>query len=156
MTKIDLIILNLEEIRRRSVILWKNLPEESYFWKPDKNAMSAIEMIRHVVSADYGWNIIVKTGGDLSGYKLPWDGQPYRIVEDEIDFAQPYRQEFLNTIRQFSETDLTTKQIIHPGTGTIRKLGDYLLRIGYHESVHAGMFLSYLRTMNIDRPFIWD
>jgi hypothetical protein len=35
-------------------------------------------------------------------------------------------------------------------------LGDYLLRIGFHEAVHAGQFLAYLRAMQIERPFIWD
>lgn len=156
MTEVELIILNLEEIRRRSVKLWEGLPEAFYGWKSDENAMSAIEMVRHVLSADYGWNIIVKTGGDLSNYKSPWIGRHYGSVKDEIDFAQPYRQEFLNTVCQFSSTELETKEIIHPGTGTSRKLGDYLLRIGYHESVHAGMFLNYLRAMKVERPFIWD
>jgi hypothetical protein len=46
--------------------------------------------------------------------------------------------------------------MIHPGNGEKKILGKYLLRIGYHESVHAGQFLSYLRAMKIDRPKIWD
>ncbi|MEH7264653.1 DinB family protein, partial [Priestia megaterium] len=28
--------------------------------------------------------------------------------------------------------------------------------IGYHESVHAGQLLQYLRIMEVDRPRIWD
>lgn len=156
MTQTKLILLNLEEIRRRSILLWEGLPETFYAWKPDPHAMSAIEMVRHVLSADYGWNIIVQTGGDLSGYKSPWELRPYLSVQDEINFAQPYRQELLDNISRFSATELATKEIKHPGTGTNRKLGDYLLRIGYHESVHAGMFMAYLRAMNTERPFIWD
>jgi uncharacterized damage-inducible protein DinB len=156
MTEVELITLNLEEIRRRSIKLWQGLPDSHYHWKPDDNAMSAIEMVRHVLSADYGWNIVVKTGGDLTNFKSPWNDRPYSSVEDEIDFAQPYRQEFLHTVRQFSSIELETREIIHPGTGTSRKLGDYLLRIGYHEAVHAGMFINYLRATNIGRPFIWD
>ncbi|MED4141514.1 DinB family protein, partial [Priestia megaterium] len=27
---------------------------------------------------------------------------------------------------------------------------------GYHESVHAGQLLQYLRIMGVDRPRIWD
>jgi hypothetical protein len=156
MTQVDLIILNLEEIRRRSTILWHGLPEPFYTWRPDDRAMRALEMIRHVVCADYGWNIIIKTGGDLTTYKPAWEGRPYSSVEDEINFARPYREEFLETIRNFPDLELANREITHPGTGTTRMLGDYLLRIGYHESVHAGMFLSYLRAMRIDRPFIWD
>jgi len=40
--------------------------------------------------------------------------------------------------------------------GQSKKLGDYLNRIAYHESVHTGQILSYLRTIGIDRPQIWD
>ena len=54
MTQTELIILNLNEIREKSIKLWNGLPENHYNWKPDKNAMSAIEMIRHVLEADYG------------------------------------------------------------------------------------------------------
>lgn len=61
MAEVEPIILNLVEITRRSVKLWGGLPETFYFWKPDDNAMSAIEMIRHVLCADYGWNIIVRS-----------------------------------------------------------------------------------------------
>jgi hypothetical protein len=46
--------------------------------------------------------------------------------------------------------------IVHPGNGDKKTIANYLLRIGYHESVHAGQFLSYLRAINIDRPKIWD
>jgi uncharacterized damage-inducible protein DinB len=35
-------------------------------------------------------------------------------------------------------------------------LGDYLNRIAYHESVHTGQLLDYLRTIGIERPQIWD
>ncbi|MEZ5028674.1 MAG: hypothetical protein R2765_07795 [Ferruginibacter sp.] len=37
-----------------------------------------------------------------------------------------------------------------------RKLGDYLLRIAYHEAVHTGQLLDYLRTLNSPRANIWD
>jgi uncharacterized damage-inducible protein DinB len=156
MAEVELIILNLEEIRRRSIILWQGLPPEFYFWKPDAAAMHAIEMIRHVVCADYGWNIIIKNNGDLSTYKPTWTGREYISVADELEFAKPFREEFLQTIRQFSAADLSNIEIIHPGNGQKRKLGDYLLRIGYHEAVHAGQFLSYMRAMGIERPSVWD
>lgn len=155
MTETDLILLNFQEIRRRSIALWEGLPENFHFWKPDEKAMTAIDMIRHVIGADYGWNIIINRG-DMSSYQSPWENKPYQSVQEELDFALPYRQEFLKTVRSFSAEDLNTIEIIHPGTTIKRKLVDYLLRIGYHESVHAGQFLSYLRAMEVERPFIWD
>ncbi|MFT3824744.1 MAG: DinB family protein [Chitinophagaceae bacterium] len=155
MTQNDLILRSLKEIRRRSTILWEGLPEEFYNWQPDNNAMTAIQVIRHVLEADYGWNIIINRG-DMSNYQTPWKGRPYMSVKEELAFAAPYRQQFLESINRFSETELAETIIIHPGNGAEKLLGDYILRIGYHESVHTGQFLSYLRTIGIERPFIWD
>lgn len=155
MTPTELILINFHEIRRKSIKLWNNLPESHYHWKPDVEAMSAIQMIRHVLEADYGWNIIINRG-DMSNYKTPWENRPFISVADEIQFAESYRQEFLKSVQNCSEKDLSEIEIIHHGNGEKKNLGQYLLRIGYHEAVHAGQFLSYLRTMEIDRPQIWD
>ncbi|WBU87904.1 DinB family protein [Cellulophaga omnivescoria] len=155
MTQSELIILNLIEIRRRSIKLWNGLPEKYYNWKPDEKAMSASEMIRHVLEADYGWNIIINHG-DMTNYKTPWENRPFINVTDELEFAEPYRKKIIESVWQFSDTELNKTEIIHPGNGEKKILGKYLLRIGYHESVHAGQFLSYLRAMKIDRPKIWD
>ena len=155
MTQTELIILNFNEIRRKSTILWKELPESHYSWKPDENAMTAIQMIRHVLEADYGWNIIINQG-DMTNYQTPWENRPFASVNDELEFAEPFREKFLESVRQFSETELNEIKIIHPGNGKKKILGKYLLRIGYHESVHTGQFLSYLRAMQINRPEIWD
>lgn len=155
MSQTELILLNFKEIRRRSIMLWQALPEEQYHWKPDSSAMSAIELVRHVLQADYGWNIIISQG-DMSNYKTPWEERPYTTVADELEFAEPYRQQFLQTVGEFTDHQLTHTKIVHPGNGQKKMLGQYLLRIGYHESVHAGQFMSYLRDMGVDRPLIWD
>ena len=136
-------------------MLWSVLPESHYNWKPDDTAMSASEMIRHVLEADYGWHIIINQG-DMSSYKTPWNNRPFTTVKKELEFAEPYRKAFLERIKQFSDKELNETQLIHPGNGEKKVLAPYLFRIGYHESVHAGQFLSYLRAMNIARPTIWD
>lgn len=155
MTQSELIILNFREIRRRSVLLWKGLPERYYNWNPDEKAMTALGMIRHVLEADYGWNIIINNG-NMANYQTPWKDRPLISVADELEFARPYRNAFIESVRQFSDRELAEKEIVHPGNGVKKNLGQYLLRIGYHESVHAGQFLSYLRAMHIHRPEIWD
>ncbi|MCG1037666.1 DinB family protein [Polaribacter sargassicola] len=155
MTQSELIILNFTEIRRKSIKLWNALPENYYDWKPDEKAMTAIEMVRHVLEADYGWNIIINNGS-MANYKTPWYNKPFISIADELKFAKPYRKAFLKSIQQFSDTDLNKTQIIHPGNGKKKFLGKYLFRIAYHESVHAGQFLSYLRAIKVDRPNIWD
>lgn len=149
------ILLNLNETRRRSLMLWNSLPEENLHWRPDEKAMSAIEMIRHVLAADYGWNKIIRNEKIINSY-TPWDDRPYLSVQDEIEFAQPYRKEFLMTIESFSEKELIENTVVHPGNGKVKQLLEYLLRIGYHEAVHAGNFLLYLRLMGCSRPNVWD
>jgi uncharacterized damage-inducible protein DinB len=117
--------------------------------------MTASEIIRHVLEADYGWNIIINNGS-MANYQTPWNNRSFISVVDELEFAEPYRSTFLESVRQFTDTELAENEIIHPGNGARKNLGQYLLRIGYHEAVHAGQFLSYLRAMKIHRPEIWD
>lgn len=155
MIQSELILLNFSEIRRKSIRLWGALPKSHYRWKPDEKAMTAIQVIRHVLEADYGWNIIINQG-DMSSYKTPWKDKPFESVQEELEFARPYRDQFLESVRSFSEVELQHTEITHPGNGKKKNLGQYLLRVGYHESVHAGQFLSYLRAMEIPRPDIWD
>jgi hypothetical protein len=51
---------------------------------------------------------------------------------------------------------LINKKVDRSDVGYIRTFGDFILRIGYHEAVHAGQLLGYLRMMNAPRPVIWD
>jgi hypothetical protein len=53
MSQTELILLNFEEIRRRSIKLWTGLPAEFYFWQPDRKAMHCFEMIRHVLEGEH-------------------------------------------------------------------------------------------------------
>lgn len=62
----------------------------------------------------------------------------------------------MDTIRSYSEEDLKNIKIDRSDSGYIRDLGDMLLRVAYHESVHAGQLLDYLRTAGVDRIGIWD
>jgi uncharacterized damage-inducible protein DinB len=156
MNKSDLILLNFSEIRRRSIKLWSGIPEEHYMWKPDAKAMSCLEMIRHILEGEHLFHMIVNKRGNLGDYLSPWDKLPYTNLANELDFAEPFRLDFFETVNAFSETDLDTIEIIRIEKNQRRKLGDYLLRIAYHESVHTGQMLSYLRTLGIDRPQIWD
>jgi uncharacterized damage-inducible protein DinB len=156
MTPQEIIILNFEEIRRRSIKLWTGIPESFYNWKPDKNAMSCIEMIRHVLEGEHLFHIIVNNKGNIGEYISPWKNKAYTNLQDELDFAMPYRKSFLETIQTFSANDLSTIEIIRTEKNQRRKLGDYLQRIAYHEAVHTGQMLSHCRAMGIEIPLIWD
>lgn len=152
----ELLILNFEEVRRRSIKLWKNISEEHLYWKPDTGAMSCIEMIRHVLESENIYHYIVLHGGNLGNYESPLASNPYGSVDDELRNAQPYREKFLKMVNGFTSKELEELYITRKEVKQHRKLGDYLLRIAYHESVHTGQLLDYLRTLKTARPKIWD
>ncbi len=156
MTQIELILLNFNEIRRRSTKLWNGITPEFYFWQPDANAMTCLEMVRHVLEGEQLFHIIIKNRGNIGDYISPWKDREYSNLQDELDFAETFRNLFFETIKSFSSDELDSIEIVRSEKGQRKKLGDYLLRIAYHESVHAGQMLSYLRTLGLDRPLIWD
>ena len=155
MTSSELIILNFEEVRRRSLKLWAAITPDIYNWKPDEDAMTFIEMVRHVLESEDFYHRLASNRGNVNDYVSPWEGRPYTTLQDEIDFAKPYREKFIETIRSFTPEDLNTL-VIRSDRDQRRLLGDYLLRFAYHESVHTGQFLSYFRTLGLDRVLIWD
>lgn len=156
MTQNTIIILNFEEIRRRSIKLWTSITPDNYFWRPDINAMNCLEMIRHVLEGEHLFHMIVNKRGNLGDYVSPWTNRPYTDLKAELDFARPFRVTFLETINQFSPDDFSTIEIIRSEKGQRRQLGDYLQRIAYHEAVHTGQMLSYFRTLGLERPQLWD
>ncbi len=156
MIQTEIILLNFEEIRRRSIKLWSALSAKNYNWKPDEAAMTCIEMMRHVLEGEHLFHVIVNNRGNIGDYVSPWNNRAYTNVQDELDFAKPYREQFLQTVQSFSNEDFSTIEIIRTEKNQRRKLGDYLQRIAYHEAVHTGQMLSYYRTMGNDIPLIWD
>lgn len=156
MNSIEIILLNFSEIRRRSVKLWSGIPNEYLHWKPDEKAFTVIEMIRHVLEGEHLFHKIIENRGNLGNYQSPWIGLKYFDLENELNFAEKYRVDFLNMIRELKESDLKNIKIERKEVEQSKVLGDYLNRMAYHESVHTGQMLSYLRTIGIDRPQIWD
>ncbi|MCM2535936.1 DinB family protein [Neobacillus pocheonensis] len=158
MNENDLIILNFEEVRRRSIKVWREIPNNMLNWKPDNEALTCAEMIRHILEGEFFYHQVLKGRGSkaLSDLSNPFDTKEFTTAEDELMFAQPYRDDFLKYIKTISKSDLEDIKIDRSDVGYVRTLGDMLLRIAYHESVHTGQLLDYMRTMGIDRPQIWD
>jgi hypothetical protein len=114
-----------------------------------------MEMIRHVLEVENIYRLlIINKGGNVSDFVSPWKARPLTDLQNELEFAAPYRREFLKTIQSFTEDELNSIEIVRKEKKT-RNLGDFLNRCSYHESVHAGQFLSYLRILGLDRPDIW-
>ncbi|MCD7034262.1 DinB family protein [Metabacillus sp. GX 13764] len=156
MNSIDLAILNLNEVRRRSLKIWESLPEEAYSWRPDVHAMTCLEMIRHVIESEHYYHQAIENRGDVPNYESPLQNSPLVSPQQEMEYARKIREDFIQTISSFSESDLSDVKIDRSNAGYIRGLGDMLLRIAYHESIHTGQLLDYLRTAGADRAKIWD
>jgi uncharacterized damage-inducible protein DinB len=73
-----------------------------------------------------------------------------------LNFLKKYRDEFIHDIKSYSESGLDEIRIERTEVGQSKTLGSYLMRIAYHESVHTGQILDYLRTAEVDRPQVWD
>lgn len=156
MRETEILILNLEEVRRRSIIIWQGIPDDKLHWKPDAEAMSCIEVVRHVVESDFNYGLMLKKGGSLASDEEIGNQSPFTTVDAELKFANSYRQTLLDIIKSFQPEELTTKKVDRSDVGYIRSAGDFILRIAYHESVHAGQMLGYLRQMDAPRPRVWD
>jgi uncharacterized damage-inducible protein DinB len=156
MNAIDVILLNFSEIRRRSIKLWSGIPNGYLNWKPDEDAFTIIEMIRHVLEGEYLFHRIIENRGNLGDYESPWNNLEFTNLKNELHIAELYREKFISMISKLHESDLKTIRIERTEANQSKELGDYLNRIAYHESVHTGQLLSYLRTLGVDRPQIWD
>ncbi|MGG9961073.1 DinB family protein [Ferruginibacter sp. SUN106] len=152
----ELLILNFEEVRRRSIKVWKGISEDYLFWRPDGDAMNCIEMVRHVLEGENIYHHIILHRGEMGDFESPLKSNPYSSIDDELRHAQPYREKFLKMVNGFTAKELEEIYITRKNIGQRRSLGDYLLRIAYHEAVHTGQLLDYLRTVKTARPKIWD
>lgn len=122
--------------------------------------MTCIELVRHVPECEYLYLTILKTGRRLPPDELSdslWVKRPYTSVEAEVEFAEPYRRELLKLINSYTPEQLSPMVDYGATAGhKVRTIGDFILRMAYHESIHTGQLLSYLRMMNVPRPNIWD
>src|SRR5919199_4280353 len=107
----ELLTLNLEEVRRRRVKLWRGIPAERSQWKPDAGAMTCIEMVRHVLEGEWLYMQMLRSGGRLESDESPFNPRPYTDVAAELTFAAPYRQEFLALVGSYTVADLSTQKV---------------------------------------------
>lgn len=159
MNAIDLTVLNLKETRRRSIKLWESLPNSWITWRPDKEALSFGEMIRHVWSASYHYHMVLRNNGSVktaTPTPTPFDQEPIISIKKEIELSKLYFDDFIEYVQSLTIEELETRLIDRSDVGYQRFLGDMLLRIAYHDAVHVGQFLQYLRMAGLERPLIWD
>jgi uncharacterized damage-inducible protein DinB len=118
--------------------------------------MTCIEVVRHVLEGEWLYMQMLRRGGSLDSDESPFNPRPYTDVAAELEFAAPYRREFLELVGSYTAEELSARKVDRADKGYVRTAGDFILRIAYHESVHAGQLLGYLRQMGAPRPNLWD
>lgn len=154
----DLILLDLRETRRRFLMVANSFPDHLLHWRPDPDALSVGGHIRHVLLHDLDWLYIFEKG------RLPtkeeqeplWEKPPFTTVKAEIERAEPFHQQFIDYVGSLASEDFSRKMIRWPHRPIERLLGDTLERKAYHDAVHTGQLLQYLRMLQLPRPGIWD
>jgi len=152
----ELVVVNLSETRRRSLIVWRAVPNAQLRWKPDEEALSIGDMIRHIWTAQITYHQIVIAGHSVSDSHTAFDSIPVTDIDQEIAMSIPPFQEFIDHVRELPSAAFDDRKIDRSDVGYIRSTGDFLARIAYHEAVHTGQLLQYLRMAGIVRPQIWD
>lgn len=152
-----LILLDLKETRRRFIKAASSIPDRFIHWQPDAEALSVGQMIRHVLEHDYYWHMI------LTERRLPTEEEtaslqdrPYTSIQDEVERSEAHHFRFLSYVESLDVRTFETLLIRWPHRPIERYLGDALERKSYHDAVHTGQLLQYMRMLQLSRPDIWD
>ncbi|MHC0037681.1 DinB family protein [Pseudoneobacillus sp. C159] len=157
MNSLELFLLDFQECRRRFLMTAAAFPDDLLCWKPDKNAQSVSEIIRHVLLHDFYWLMILKEERLPTAEELQHLAKkPFTNLQDEIGWSRVYQNQFSEFIKTLDVNELGTRYISWPHKPIRRTLGDTLERKSYHDAVHTGQLLQYLRMLQIERPLIWD
>src|SRR5689334_21267049 len=108
MNATDILIWNVEEVRRRSVIVWRGIPAERATWKVDDAAMTCIEMVRHVLEGEFLYTEMLKARRSVPDEPTPFTDRPFTTIEAEIAFAAPFRAALISVVRSFEPGELKT------------------------------------------------
>lgn len=97
MSRQDMILFNFHEIRRRSIMVWNAIPNQKLSWRPDEDALSCSEMIRHILESEFLYHMMLILGGSrgIDDVSNPFDNKEFISVKDELTFTEPFRKDFL-------------------------------------------------------------
>ncbi|WP_217592570.1 DinB family protein [Cohnella sp. GbtcB17] len=153
----SLIMLDLKETRRRFIKAASAIPDRHIHWQPDATALSVGQMIRHVLEHDYYWHMILTEQRLPTEEEMaPMQDRPYTSIQDEIVRSEANHARFLSHVESLDVSTFGTVLIRWPHRPIERCLGDALERKSYHDAVHTGQLLQYMRLLQISRPDIWD
>lgn len=136
-------------------MIWNFIDNDFIHFKPDDKAMTVIEMIAHVLTCERIYHARLKASGLAKNEEKIWNAPVCNSIQEQLDAAKIHRANFMDYLSSLSENDFIGRRVIIPERKQNIGLTDYLARMIYHESVHTGQLLSYLRIGGHERPDIW-
>ena len=145
-----------EAIRARTRQITALVRPEHFDWRPEKEALSVGEMLRHLWVSEEGVRRVALEG-DFAYYerRIPEGlravlGAPATLA-DELRNLERVHTETLAAVAAIPLVRWEEERI-HPGLGFRRKVAVILLGINEHEIHHRAQLMTYLRMLGTPAP----
>ncbi len=152
----ELICKQKEAVRRRTREVAGMVRPEYFTWRPEKDALSVGEMLRHLWVSEEGVRRAA-LDADFTYYekRIPEGlravlGAPGTLAE-ELARLESVHQETLRLVAAFPLEHMEEERV-HQGLGFRRKLYAMLLGINEHEIHHRAQLMVYLRMIGTPVP----
>jgi len=140
-----------QAIRGRTRQVTALVRAEQMDWRPEKEALSIGELLRHLWVSEEGVRRAALEGNFVYyERRIPEGlravlGAP-RGLEDELRDLERVHEETLRAVADFAE-ERWEEERVHEGLGYRRKVGVILLGINEHEIHHRAQLMTYLRIL---------
>lgn len=152
----DLFLKNKEVIRRRTRQVAGMIRPEQFSWRPEKEALSVGEMLRHMWMSEQGVRRVA-LDGNFAYYetRIPQGlravlGAPTTLPQ-EIESLEQVHAETLAAVATAPEEVFEVERN-HEGLGYRRKVYVILMGILEHEIHHRAQLMTYLRILGTPVP----
>jgi hypothetical protein len=77
--------------------VWNSIPQQLLNWKPDVDALTYAEMIRHLLEGEnlYHQVLIGRGNRALTNLSNPFENREFTTVDVELAFTKLYREVFM-------------------------------------------------------------
>lgn len=156
MTLQEFFLKQKEAIRARSREVFAMLRPEHFGWRPEKDALSVGEMLRHLWVSEEGVRRVALEG-NFTYYekRIPQGlraviGTPSALAA-ELEQIERVHLETLAAVRA-GPAERFEEERVHGALGFRRKVGVILFGINEHEIHHRAQLMTYLRMLGTPAP----
>ena len=152
----ELFLKQKRAIRERTAPVLARIQPEHLTWRPEKNALSVAEMLRHLWVSEEGVRRVALEG-NFAYYetRIPQGlravlGTPGTLAQ-ELEHLERVHGETLARVESLP-LDRFDEERSHEGLGYRRKVYAVLFGIVEHEIHHRAQFMTYLRLLGCPTP----